>query len=129
MDVLGQNLTGLRSSSAAFGVASLVGQAVLAWNLFDPTVALVSLIPLAAYHWHVHLSRTGENYIHATALAVWCFALLAWARRRKSPRLFFASGVMAGLGSLTYPGARIAVPILAVFWASEFVFNFARRRE
>jgi hypothetical protein len=48
------------------------------------------------------------------------------ARNRASPRLFVLSGLVAGVGCLTYPGARIVPVILGAFALTELASGLRR---
>jgi hypothetical protein len=123
MDLAGQDLFGLRLGAVFFGVGSLAGHALLAWSLFGPRIALLSLAPLTAYHWHVHLSRTGESYIQATFFVTWSMALYARARQTGSCRCFALSGLATALGCLTYPAARITPIVLGALALTEAIWD------
>ena len=109
-------------------ILGLVGRVVCMWSLFGPEVALVSLAPLLTYHWHLQLSRQGLVYVQATLFAAWAIGIFGMARNRASPRLFALSGLVAGLGCLTYPGARIVPLILGAFVLTELATGLRRRR-
>ena len=121
LDLFGQDLIGARAGSVIYGMASLAGHAVLAWSLFGPQTAVLSLIPLTAYHWHLFLSRSGHAYVQATFFATWSLALLALGLRRRSSRSLYLCGVLAGLSMLSVFAARIVPVILATFALTELL--------
>lgn len=121
--VFGENLLGLRSGAALMGTLSIAGQALFCWCIFGPEVAVATLVPLCAYHWHLQLSRQGISFIESTLCATWTFGLFAWGRSRRSPRALFLSGACMGLGCLTYPGTRVVPLILGVFVLSEILLR------
>ena len=129
MDLFGRDLVGFRIGSVILGVASLAGHTVLAWNLFGRYAALLSLIPLTTYHWHLFFSRSGHAYVQATFLAVWSLGLLALGLRRGSRRWLYLSGVVGGFSLFSVFAARVVPVILAAFALSEVLLHRQRWRE
>jgi Dolichyl-phosphate-mannose-protein mannosyltransferase len=128
MELFGPSLRGYRGGAALVAILGLLGHVVCMCSLFGPEVALVSLAPLLTYHWHLQLSRQGLVYVQATLFATWAIGIFGMARNRASPRLFALSGLVAGLGCLTYPGARIVPLILGAFALTELATGLRRRR-
>jgi 4-amino-4-deoxy-L-arabinose transferase-like glycosyltransferase len=129
MDLFGADLFGFRAGSMIFGMGSLVAHVVLAWSLFGPGVAVLSLIPLTTYHWHLFLSRSGHAYVQATFFAAWTMALLALGMRRGSRRSLYLCGVFAALSMLSVFAARVAPVIVGVFALTELLRHRDRARE
>jgi hypothetical protein len=123
MKLVGEDLVGLRAGATVLGTLSLAGQAVFLREFFGSRVALIGLLPLTCYHWHLQLSRTSMTFIESTLAACFTFGLFAMGWCRQSPRAFTLCGVAMGLGCLTYPGSRIVPAILAVLALSEFVLR------
>jgi len=107
MGLFGDNLAGLRLSSALAGTLSLLPVYLLARSMFDWRVALVSGVLMAVGHWPVHFSRLGVNNVQATFCAAWAI-YLAWRALRGGHRLDYAlTGLALGLGLYTYYAARL----------------------
>lgn len=115
MRLLGATVIGLRASSVALGMASLLGLTVLVRALFGPRAAVIALALTVSYPWHVHLSRTGFHYVQAATATVGTLALVAVALRSRRLVWFAAAGVCLGVGLQTYYAARL-VPLLLMAW-------------
>jgi hypothetical protein len=107
MRLFGDDIAGLRLSSALFGALTLLPVYLLARSMFDRRVALASAALMAVGHWSVHFSRLGINNIQATFFAAWA-VYLAWRALRTQHRLDYAlTGLALGLGLYTYYAARL----------------------
>jgi 4-amino-4-deoxy-L-arabinose transferase-like glycosyltransferase len=107
MRLFGDDIAGLRLSSALFGTLTLLPVYLLARSLFDRRVALASAALMAVGHWSIHFSRLGINNIQATFFAAWA-VYLAWRALRTQHRLDYAlTGLALGLGLYTYYAARL----------------------
>ncbi|HQR68433.1 MAG TPA: glycosyltransferase family 39 protein, partial [Thermoanaerobaculia bacterium] len=111
----GDDLFGLRMSSVLLGSAALLGGAWLAGRLFGRTAGILTLVLSAAYHWHLHLSRTGFHYVQATALAVLTLATFQAATTSRRLVMFGLAGLLTGIGLQTYPAYRL-VPVGLALW-------------
>jgi 4-amino-4-deoxy-L-arabinose transferase-like glycosyltransferase len=113
--VLGQTLFALRLSSAVAGLLSLVAGYLIVRRFFGIRPALLLLIMTTPFHWHLHFSRAGFHYMQAASLStivIWLFVL---AFDRRSPVIFAASGVVAGIACQTYYAAWLT-PFILVAW-------------
>jgi hypothetical protein len=107
MRLFGDDIAGLRLSSALFGALTLLPVYLLARSMFDRRVALASAALMAVGHWPVHFGRLGINNIQATFFAAWA-VYLAWRALRTQHRLDYAlTGLALGLGLYTYYAARL----------------------
>ena len=107
MRLFGDDIAGLRLSSALFGALTLLPVYLLARSMFDRRVALASAALIAVGHWSVHFSRLGINNIQATFFAAWA-VYLAWRALRTQHHLDYAlTGLALGLGLYTYYAARL----------------------
>jgi hypothetical protein len=129
IDLFGEDLAGFRVGSVILGVAGLTGHAVFTWSSLGPTAALLSLIPLTTYHWHLFVSRSGHAYGQASFFAAWAFGLYALGRRRNSSRWLYLCGVFCGLPLLSVFAARIVPVILVALAVTEAVHERGHRRD
>jgi 4-amino-4-deoxy-L-arabinose transferase-like glycosyltransferase len=107
MRLFGDDIAGLRLSSALFGALTLLPVYLLARSMFDRRVALASAALMAVGHWSVHFSRLGINNIQATFFAAWA-VYLVWRALRTQHRLDYAlTGLALGLGLYAYYAARL----------------------
>ncbi len=116
MRLFGDDIAGLRLSSALFGALTLLPVYLLARSMFDRRVALASAALMAVGHWPVHFSRLGINNIQATFFAAWA-VYLAWRALHTQHRLDYAlTGLALGLGLYTYYAARLMPLIVGVMF-------------
>jgi 4-amino-4-deoxy-L-arabinose transferase-like glycosyltransferase len=115
MAAFGDDLYGLRTASAFFGIASVLLTFLLAGRLFSERVATVAAFLLAAAAWHVHFSRTGFHYVQATFATVFLLYFAATALETKNPLDFLLAGFGAGLCWIVYFGARLSPLIAALY--------------
>ena len=116
LKLFGANLLGLRSTSVALGVATVLLLFVLARRLWGFEVALLAALLLASQRFFIHLSRAGYQYIDTaflSVLVVWLF-LRFWQDRRLASALW--CGIALGLGVQTYYASRV-VPLLLIITA------------
>ena len=106
----------LRSASAAFGVLTVLGVALLGKELLGRETALIAAFFMSAGFWHVNFSRIGLRAISAPFFLTWALFLMivsCRALRQKglsihSVTMGLISGIVFGLGFHTYTSYRIA---------------------
>jgi 4-amino-4-deoxy-L-arabinose transferase-like glycosyltransferase len=106
----------LRSTSAAFGVLTVLGVALLGKELLGRETALIAAFFMSVGFWHVNFSRIGLRAISAPFFLTWALYLLivsCRALRQNGPgtraaTLGLAAGLVFGLGFHTYTSYRIA---------------------
>lgn len=116
LQIFGVNLLGLRATSAALGIGSVLLLFAIARRLWGFEVALLAGLLLAGQRFFIHLSRTGYHYIDtpfASLLVVWLFLRL-WQDRRIDAGVW--CGVVMGLAIQTYYASRLIPLLLAVTW-------------
>lgn len=114
MRAFGDNLFGLAMHSAVHGVLSVLGTYLLAQELFDRRVGLLSAGLLAIAYVHIHFSRVAGSIAPLTT-AAFAFYFLARGLRTGSRLSFVLAGVVLGVGLQDYFNVRI-VPLLVVFF-------------
>ena len=111
----GESLWSWRLSVAVAVLAAMIPLYFLVRAMFDRRMAFAALALMATSPFLIAFARIG--YINSQALFPLVVALLLiyLAVERKSATLFFAAGVVAGVGFYTYFGARVSVFIIAAF--------------
>jgi 4-amino-4-deoxy-L-arabinose transferase-like glycosyltransferase len=129
----GNDVTALRLPAALAGTATVPVLYFFARGLWGRRVALLSSAFLATYDYHLHYSRLGANNIWDALfvlLALWALdrGLAASGEPQASPkepwRCFVAAGLIMGLGTYFYTGARL-LPVLTLVYAG---YAWLRRR-
>jgi 4-amino-4-deoxy-L-arabinose transferase-like glycosyltransferase len=111
LELFGINLTGLRATSAALGVGSVLLLFAVARRLWGFEVGVLAALLLIGQRFFIHLSRAGYHYIDTpflSLLVVWLFLRL-WHDRRLGAAVW--CGIALGLGFQTYYASRL-VPLL-----------------
>jgi 4-amino-4-deoxy-L-arabinose transferase-like glycosyltransferase len=116
LEIFGVNLLGLRSTSVALGVATVLLLFSFARRLFGFEVALLAALVLATQRFFIHLGRTGHLYIDTTflsALVVWLF-LRVWQERSAGAAVL--AGMALGIGFQSYFASRLVPVLLGTTW-------------
>ncbi|MCS6844412.1 MAG: glycosyltransferase family 39 protein [Caldilineales bacterium] len=114
MRAFGDNLYGLSMHSAIHGVLSVLGTYLLANELFDRRVGLLSAGLLALSYAHIHFSRVAGSIAPLTT-AAFTFYFLARGLRTGSRLCLVLSGLALGVGLQDYFNVRI-VPLLVLLF-------------
>jgi 4-amino-4-deoxy-L-arabinose transferase-like glycosyltransferase len=104
----------LRSASAAFGVLTVLGLALLGKELLGQETALIAAFFMSVGFWHVNFSRIGLRAISAPFFLTWALLLLIVSCRARSAAWGLLAGVVFGLGFHTYTSYRIAPVVFGV---------------
>jgi len=115
----------LRIVSAIIGILTVLGLYLLAKQLFNEKIGLLSSFFLAVGFWHVNFSRVGFRAIMVPFCLVWFCYFLLRGLDKKSWKDIIASAIFFGLGFHTYIAFRIA-PLLALII---LVYYFLRSRQ
>ena len=116
LEFFGINLLGLRATSAALGIGSVLLLFAVARRLWSFEVALLAALLLAGQRFFIHLSRAGYHYVDTpflSLLVVWLLLRL-WQDRRLGAAVW--CGVALGLGIQTYYASRLVPLLLALTW-------------
>jgi len=124
----------LRFPSAIFGILTVLLFYFLLLELFYKTprrhlIAFYSAFLMAILPWHITFSRIGFRAILAPLLLILTVTLLFKALRKikenkKYLSLFFAAGLIYGLGFHTYIAYRITpLIIISIFWAYTYFYK------
>jgi 4-amino-4-deoxy-L-arabinose transferase-like glycosyltransferase len=118
VDVIGRNLAGLRALSVMFGVLNIIAVYLLARELFNRRIALLSAALLAFFPPHIQFSRIGLNNIADPFFGVMALYFIARGLNRRETMRgnFAAAGAMIGLTQYFYEGGRLLYPLLALAW-------------
>lgn len=112
--LFGDNLFGLRMGALVASMASLLGLYFLVKELFDSTAGWWAVVLTAAYHFHLHFSRSGFHYIYAAAFGVWALFFAIRGFRTGQYRWAIFAGLATGIGMQTYPSAFVTPGLIAV---------------
>ncbi len=113
--LLGDNVTSLRAVTTAAGILTVLFIYLLARELFDQRVAVLSTFFLAVMRWHVNFSRFAMHGIFAPLFMVTTFYFLVRGLKGKGLGNFVVAGVMAGIGLQGYY-SFLLVPFLIGFY-------------
>ena len=116
LELFGINLLGLRATSAALGIGSVVLLFAVARRLWGFEVGLLAGLLLAGQRFFIHLSRAGYHYVDTpflSLLVVWLFLRL-WQDQRRGAAVW--CGIALGLGIQTYYASRLVPLLLALTW-------------
>ncbi len=115
---LGPSVFAIKIVAAIIGILTVLGLYLLAKEIFNSKIALLSSFFLATSFWHVNFSRLGFRAILVPFCLVFSFYFLFRGFRTKSIFDFIISGVFFGLGFHAYISFRMAVLILPVILIS-----------
>jgi 4-amino-4-deoxy-L-arabinose transferase-like glycosyltransferase len=144
--LVGDTVTGLRFPAALVGTLTVPVLYLFARDLWGRRTALLASVFLAGYDYHIHYSRLGANNVWDPLFVV----LTLWAldrglrgsssrpaengdqnQREASPeapssryRYFLLAGLVMGLSSLFYTGARLLPYLVGIY----VVFVWLQRR-
>jgi 4-amino-4-deoxy-L-arabinose transferase-like glycosyltransferase len=114
---VGETITGLRLSSAIAGTAALFSTYLMVSVFENRRTALIALLFMAGYHFHIHWSRIGLNNIWDTLWVPLTLAFFAWGWKRHWYGGAVIAGAAAGLSLYFYPGSRLGlILLLFVIW-------------
>jgi len=104
----------LRLVSAVFGILTVLGLYLMAKELFNKNIALLSSFFLSISFWHINFSRIGFRAILVPFLMCFSFYFLFRAFRKNTIFDYICAGIFFGLGFYTYIAFRMAVLILGI---------------
>jgi len=115
--IAGTTITGLRLSSVIAGVSAILATYAMVVVFDSRRTALISIVLMAGYHFHIHWSRIGLNNIWDTLWVPATLALFAWGWKRRWYGGAILAGATAGLSQYFYPGSRLGlILLLFVMW-------------
>jgi len=115
--LVGDNMTGLRLPAVLAGTITIPVLYLFARRLWGKRTAFLAALFLAAYDYHIHYSRLGANNVWDALfvlLALWTLDLgVTSPDRTKQTRFFILAGLVMGLSTYFYTGARL-LPLLTI---------------
>jgi len=111
--VFGYTIVGLRIPSVLAGVLAVVAMYGCVAVLSNRRVALIAVILIAAYHFHIHWSRLALNNIWDTLWVPATIGLYAWGWKNRNSAGAALSGATLGFSQYFYQGGRLGVLLLA----------------
>ncbi len=112
--LFGPSIWSLRLVGAILGILTVLALYLLAKELFNEKIALISSFFLSVSFWHTNFSRIAFRGILVPLILCLSFYFLLRGFRKKSSLSFIWSGIFFGLGLYTYLAFRAAVLILGI---------------
>jgi 4-amino-4-deoxy-L-arabinose transferase-like glycosyltransferase len=116
IEIFGPNLLGLRSTSVALGIGTVLLLFALVRRLWGFEIALLAALVLSSQRFFLHLGRTGHLYIDTpfvSVLALWLFVRL-WQERSAGAAV--ACGLALGIGVQNYFASRLVPVLVGATW-------------
>ncbi len=129
--IFGASIWSLNFVSVIAGILTVLGLYLLAKELFNREIALISSFMLAVSFWHVNFSRIGFRAILAPLILIFAFYFF-WRGLKTFHLLHFGlSGIFWGLGFYTYISFRAAplilISVILAYWqAVKIDFSHSR---
>jgi 4-amino-4-deoxy-L-arabinose transferase-like glycosyltransferase len=119
--VFGLHPLSVRLGAALWGIADLIGLAVLATSLIGLRAAALAVLLMAISPWHLPISRFGHEAITAATTVTTAAAFLFLGLRRGRGGWLLASGLMFGISLYSYSITKaFMLPFLAwtaaIYW-------------
>ncbi len=121
----------LRLPWVLVGTAAVLAVFFLVYRLQGLTLALVTTVLLATYHYHIHYSRLGSVQIADTLFVALALLFLYRGYERRSLMDWALCGIVIGVAQYFYAGARftgIVVVAVVLFLAVRDGLPFVRQR-
>lgn len=118
----------LRIASALAGIATVFALYLLAKELFNRNVGLISAAALAVSAWHIQFSRNGFRAIMLPLMLCFLFYFFIKAFRDGAIKDYLWFAVFLALGFYTYLSIRMVPLIFIAFivWAAFYKKNFIK---
>jgi hypothetical protein len=113
--VLGTGVVAMRMVSALVGAAAVVVTYLLLREMFGRGQALTGALFMAAYHLHLHFSRSGLQNVWDTLAAASAMYFAYRASRSRRAFDFAALGLVCGLTLNLYVSARAATLVVIAY--------------
>lgn len=113
--VFGQNIEALRLFAALGGALTVGAVYFLGRGMFGKPTALLAALFLAAFHFHVHFSRTGLNNVWDGLLFTLVLGGLWGGWQRGYRAYFLLAGTALGLAQYLYASTRLLFFLIPVW--------------
>ncbi|MFC1700543.1 ArnT family glycosyltransferase [Patescibacteria group bacterium] len=113
-NIFGISVWSLRFTSAIIGFLTILGLFLMAKELFNEKIALLSSFFLAVSFWHTNFSRIGFRAILVPFLMCFSFYFLFKGIKSKKLIYFIIAGIFYGLGFYTYIAFRASILLLGM---------------
>jgi uncharacterized membrane protein len=120
---LGANVVAVRMVTTVAGLLTLVFIYLLARELFDLRIAVLSVFFLAVMRWHVNFSRFGMHGAFMPLFATATVYFLVRGLRGHGFLNFMAAGVMAGVGLQGYYSFLLVPGVVALYLLHYVLFQ------
>lgn len=115
LQIFGVTLWSWRFSSVLAGVLTVIPLYLLAREMFDRRVAVISGLLLVTLPYFLAFARLGYNNIQAVLPVTLAIYFIYLAVRRGSALFYVLAGIGAGLGFYTYTAGRLGAVVGAAF--------------
>jgi 4-amino-4-deoxy-L-arabinose transferase-like glycosyltransferase len=115
MRVFGEDVVGSRLISGIIGAATVPLVYLFVRRNFGVLTALTAASLLAAFHFHLFISRQAQNNITCAFFVILSLWLLDRVIEKRRPIDALLAGLAIGVAQLFYVADRILVPIAAVY--------------
>ncbi len=117
--ILGLNEFATRLPAALLGVLTVLTVYLLAQEIFNKKVGLISALLLSVSPWHIHFNRIAFRLNLLPLL--FCLGVLFFVKSFKQPKYLPLSSFLFALSLYTYNSARVFVPLFLlcltiIFW-------------
>jgi 4-amino-4-deoxy-L-arabinose transferase-like glycosyltransferase len=120
---LGSTIFALRLPWVIVGTITVLTTFLLVRQLLGTRMALVTVIILATYHYHIHYSRLGSNQVADPLFLSLALYFLYRALDRRSNLDWALMGTVSGLAFYVYAGARLTPVVIVTVLAYIFLLN------
>jgi uncharacterized membrane protein len=121
--LFGANIVAIRLVPTVSGLLTLVFIYLLARELFDLPIAVLSTFFLAIMRWHVNFSRFGMHGIFMPLFMTATFYFLVRALKGKGFLNFIAAGIMVGIGLQGYYSFLLVPGVVGLFLLHYVLFQ------
>lgn len=115
LSIFGVTFWSWRFSSVSIAVLAVIPTYLLALELFNRRIAILSSIAMVALPYFIAFARIGYISSQSMLPVVLCFYLLYLGVKRNSVFYYVAAGIMAGLGYYTFNAGELGVAVGIVF--------------
>ncbi len=129
LSAFGQNLIGIRMTSALAGTLAVLFTYLFARRAFNRQVALLAAAFLATFPLHLHFSRIGVDNVNDSLMIVLVLWLVLLALDSDRVSVYTLAGLATGLTFFTYVGTRLvlALALCALGYVAATRRGFLRR--
>lgn len=126
LKLAGNTIGGLRVASALMGTAAIPMFYLFVRPLYGRSTALLAIVLLTTFHFHLHYSRYALNNIADPLMGLIIFTAFLHGLRARLPFSFALAGVALGVALHFYMGTRLFLVLMGVVGLHQLVFHHRR---